>query len=139
MRFIVRDGTDPIAIADSTMLAAMGMPGGGVFAVGNSHVRVKAGRVGESSALAVGALGRANGGLTLGSTVDATRAILASAQEVWLSEPVEADLVRSLLTHPVTVGDQLDIDGQMITVEKVIPLDAGLISSSTRFQAGDVQ
>lgn len=139
MRFIVRDGTDPIAIADSTMLAAMGMPGGGVLAVGNSHVRVKAGRVAESSALAVGALGRTNGGLTLGSTVDATRAILASAQEVWLSEPVKADLVRSLLTHPVTVGDRLNIDSQMVTVEKVIPLDAGLISSSTRFQAGDVQ
>ncbi len=139
MRFIVREGTDPIAIADSTMLAAMGMPGGGVLAVGNSHIRVKAGRVGESSALSVGELARTNAGLTLGSTVDGTRAILTSAQDVWLSEPVTGDLVRSLASHPVTTGDRLDIDGQMVTVEKVSPQNAGLISASTRFQAGDTQ
>ncbi|MDH5502464.1 MAG: AAA family ATPase [Acidimicrobiia bacterium] len=139
MRFIVRDGTDPIAIADSTMLAAMGMPGGGVLAVGDSHIRVKAGRVGESSALSVGELARSNAGITLGSTVDGTRAILTSAQEVWLSEPVSGDLVRSLASHPVTTGDRLAIDGKLVTVENVSPQNAGIISAGTRFQAGDTQ
>ena len=133
MRFIVRDGTDPIAIADSTMLAAMGMPGGGVLAVGDSHIRVKAGRVGESSALSVGELARSNAGITLGSTVDGTRAILTSAQEVWLSEPVSGDLVRSLASHPVTTGDRLAIDGKLVTVENVSPQNAGIISAGTRF------
>ncbi len=139
MRFIVREGTDPVAIADSTMLAAMGMPGGGILAVGDSHIRVKAGRVSEPSALAVGELARRNARIALGSTVDGRRAILTSAQDVWLSEPVVADLVRSLAAHPVTTGDALEIDGQTVTVEKVGPQDAGLISASTRFQSGDTQ
>ena len=40
MRFVLRPGTSRTAKADPTLLATLGLPGGGVVKVGKTHVRV---------------------------------------------------------------------------------------------------
>ena len=60
MRFIIRPGTDPTARADSALLAAMGLPGGGVISLGKTHCLVTPGEVPGPNALTVGPRTRAN-------------------------------------------------------------------------------
>jgi len=43
MRFTLRSGADPEASADGTLLAAMGLPGGGVVKIGATHALVRPG------------------------------------------------------------------------------------------------
>ena len=43
MRFIVREGFGHTAVADKTMLRALGLPHGGVISIGDTHVRVTGG------------------------------------------------------------------------------------------------
>ena len=69
MRFTIRDGTDPVARADGTLLKALGLPAGGVVAVGRSAVLVRAGTVADPSGLEMGPTARANAGVTLNQSV----------------------------------------------------------------------
>ena len=89
MRFIVRDGTDPVAGADRTMLAAMGMAAGGVLRIGSTAVLVRPRTVGEPTALELGPQAMANAGLASGSAADATRIMLPQAVRV-ATPPLEA-------------------------------------------------
>src|SRR3990170_7785018 len=82
MRFTVRPGKDPVAGADRTLLAAMGMPGGGIIAVGTTHVLVRPRETTEPTALLLGPQALANGGLTAGQGVEAKRAILPTARRI---------------------------------------------------------
>ncbi len=113
MRFTVRPGSDPFARADGTLLSAMGMPGGGVVRIGNTHVLVRPGEVKDSSAMLLGERTIANAGVAYGQSVDVTRSILPQAQRVILSGdlPLEPrQLARALQGIPVTTGDQVAID-----------------------------
>lgn len=144
MRFTIREGADPVGQADSALLSAMGMPGGGVAKVGRTHVLVRPGRVTEPTALLVGPRTATNAGVDFGSAVNVTRANLGQARLVRL----DADdlslgsrhLARALQGGPVTVGDVISVDPSYgdhpaepfeATVLSVQPDDAGLVGNAT--------
>ncbi|MEE9184986.1 MAG: AAA family ATPase [Acidimicrobiia bacterium] len=144
MRFTVRPGSDPFARADGTLLSAMGMPGGGVVRIGNTHVLVRPGEVTDSSAMLLGERTIANAGVAYGQSVDVIRSILPQAQRVILSGdlPLEPrQLARALQGIPVTTGDQVAIDPSygdtaetepvVVKVEQVIPGPAGTVGSGS--------
>lgn len=147
MLFTIRDGDDPVARADATLLRALGLPSGGVLRVRDTHVLVKGADMAEPTALAIGEQGRVNAGIRIGSSVDATRAVLSPASVVVLGgdelpgSPIQ--LINALKGRPVTVGDTVTIDAAYldrsdqasITVEilDVSPNPAGTIGPSTRF------
>ncbi len=145
MRFIVRGGPDPVAGADRTMLAAMGMPAGGVLRVGSTAVLVRPRKTAEPSALLLGPVALANAGVGVGDSVEASRAILATAEQVILigeSLPLPASrLVKALQGRPVSSGDTLIVDSQHVEgdgpieldVESVNPASSGLIGPGTAF------
>ncbi len=145
MRFVVRPGSDPVARADGTLLKALGLPFGGVLKVGSTHVLVQGGDTKESTALLLGPITIANGRLTEGAQVDATRAVLGSLSLVEVDSPeLPAEpkiLVRALQGRPISRGDRISIDGSYldqaapveIIVARVEPGDAGLVGAATRF------
>ncbi|HUO45467.1 MAG TPA: AAA family ATPase [Acidimicrobiia bacterium] len=145
MRFVVRNGTDPIARTDGTLLKALGLPFGGVLRVGNSHVLVQGGETRESTALYLGPHALANAGVTEGESVEATRAVLGSLALVVLEgEESRIDpkiLVRALQGRPVSPGDRLMVEGSylgqendiVLSVAAVEPRPAGLVGAVTRF------
>lgn len=100
MRFTIREGTDPVARADGTLLRALGLPAGGVVAVGRSAVLVKAGQVADPTGLSMGPTSRENAGVSLNQSVDVTRAVLGPAATVAIDAdelPAESRrLVRAL-------------------------------------------
>lgn len=139
MRFTIRSGTDPVATADATMLKALGLPYGGIIAVGATHCLVGAGTVPEATALLLGPRSRANGGIDTGASVDVGRAVLAHATTVVLdgsglgADP--AALAAAWQGRPVTAGDRLELPGDSeheVTVTGVLPGPAGTIGPATR-------
>ncbi len=145
MRFIVRKGTDPQARADPALLTAMGLPGGGVVAIGRTHVLVVPGDVATANTITLGDRVRRNAGLGIGDAVDVKRAILPEATRVVVGgADVELDarhLARSLQGNPVTEGDSIvvrtsygdagapqEVELRVITVE---PGGAGLFGSAS--------
>lgn len=145
MRFIVREGPDPVAGADRTMLAAMGMPAGGVVKVGGTAVLVRPRKTAEPSALLLGPVALANAGLDIGQSVEASRAILATAEQVIIageSLPLPASrLVKALQGRPVSSGDRMIVDSQHLEgdepieldIESVNPSSSGLVGPGTAF------
>lgn len=142
MRFTIRAGSDPVARADPTLLRALGLPSGGVVAVGATHVLVRGGDVGEPTALLLGPEGRRNAGVALNDSVEVSRAVLPAAQTVVLAGSLPADpktLVRTWQGRPVTAGDRIegpsDPGGEPVVVEvrRVEPSPAGLVGAATRF------
>src|SRR5680860_486791 len=85
MRFTVRPGNDPIAGADAALLAAMGLPGGGVIRIGTTHAVVRPAEVSEPTALLLGAEAITNAGVSVGTTVEAKRTLLSAAATVTLA------------------------------------------------------
>lgn len=139
MRFTIRPGTDPVATADATMLKALGLPYGGVVAVGKSHFLVSAGTVPEVTALLLGPRSQANAGIRAGTSVDVSRAVLAHAATVVVDgEGLDADpatLVAAWQGRPVSAGDRLELPGDSgheVTVTRVLPGPAGTIGPATR-------
>ncbi len=145
MRFTIRNGSDPVAKADPTLIKALGLPYGGVVAVGKTHVLIKGGDVSDPSGLELGPMTLANSGLGIGSSTDVTRAVLPTATFVDLNGnelPVEPlVLARTLQGRPVTAGDRVAVrhDGGEIeiVIDDVEPDGAGLVGASSRFGAGD--
>ena len=145
MRFTVRPGSDPLAAADRTLLAALGLPSGGVVSVGSSHVLIRPGSVPEPTALLLGPAAMANAGVEAGQVVDVKRALLTSARRVTLAgETLPAEpraLVHALQGRPVTVGDRVTIDAsylaaaQPVTIEILVvePDHTGLVGPGTVF------
>ncbi|MEE8330787.1 MAG: AAA family ATPase [Acidimicrobiia bacterium] len=144
MRFIVRPGSDPIARADAALLSAMGLPGGGVIAVGKTHVAVAAGDVPAPTALTLGRRAMANAGVKDGESVDAKRTILPSARRVAIAEehlPLEPQqIAHALQGIPVTPGDTLEVDRSygddghepiVITISEVDPDGPALVGNAT--------
>jgi transitional endoplasmic reticulum ATPase len=113
MKFIVRKGTDPVGKADSSLLTALGLPGGGIVSVGKTHVMVSPGETTSPTALMLGALTMANARVSIGDTVDVRRAMLPPARRVVVS-PIDAEidarhLARSLQGIPVSEGDRVAV------------------------------
>ena len=146
MRFIVREGTDPIAGADRTMLAAMGMGSGGALRIGSTAVLVRPRNTAEPTALTLGPIARANAGVALGSSVDAARAMLPPAQRVAVASdelPVERhQLILALQGKPISSGDAVHIEAKYLdggdpvdfTIESVEPGPSALIGAATTFE-----
>jgi transitional endoplasmic reticulum ATPase len=109
MKFIVRKGSDPIGKADSALLTALGLPGGGIVTVGATHVLVSPGDTSSANAIMLGERTIANADLSIGDSVDVTRSLLPEAHRVVISTiDAEIDarhLARSLQGSPVSVGD----------------------------------
>ncbi len=145
MRFTVRPGSDPFARADATLLAAMGLPGGGTLRVGRTHVVVHPGDVPRPTALTLGPLALANAGVKDGDTVEAKRVMIPQAYRVVLAaDELPADpqaLARSLQGRAVTPGDTVEFDAAYrgdgsdehlrLEVEAVEPGPAGLVGNVT--------
>ena len=141
----MRPGSDPLAAADRTLLAALGLPSGGVVSVGSSHVLIRPGSVPEPTALLLGPAAMANAGVEAGQVVDVKRALLTSARRVTLAgETLPAEpraLVHALQGRPVTAGDRVTIDAsylaaaQPVTIEILVvePDHTGLVGPGTVF------
>ena len=108
MRFIVQPGTDPVAHADAVLLKAMGMPGGGVISLGETHCLVAPGTIPSPNVLLVGPRTRSNAGIDYGSSVHAERAMIPEARRVIVDSVEGLDgrhLSRSLQGNVVSEGD----------------------------------
>ena len=149
MRFIVQPGTDPVAHADAVLLKAMGMPGGGVISLGETHCLVAPGTVPSPNVLLVGPRTRSNAGIDYGSSVHAGRAMIPEARRVIVDSVEGLDarhLSRSLHGNVVSEGDVALVhpwygDGSTEMVEvrirSVEPDETGLIGGRTLFSTED--
>jgi transitional endoplasmic reticulum ATPase len=146
MRFTIRPGTDPVAKADPVLLKALGLPSGGAVRIGKTHVLIRGGDVTETSALLLGPVGMANGGVAPGQSVEVVRVPLSAASVVVVAAPAlpgePKNLVRALQGRPVSSGDRVPVDSAYLdgtggpvelAVERVNPGGAGLIGPATRF------
>ena len=143
MRFIIRPGSDPVARADAALLAAMGLPGGGIVTLGKTHCRVSPGDVPSPNALTVGPLVRENADVALGSSIDVVRTVVPQARRVIVvgGENLESrHLARSLQGNVVSVGDQITVHGsygdhddeeRVVRVVSVEPGPAGTVGDRT--------
>jgi len=143
MKFVLREGHGPEAHADATLLRAIGLPGGGVVALGRTHVFVRPDEMRSPSDLVVPTHVLSNAGLSAGTGVEVGRAVLAPAETLVLAQiPTDGrTLIGALNGRPVTRGDLITIDpgygtdaGQSITLDvvDVVPRGAGIIGSQTR-------
>ena len=109
MRFTIRTGTSPNAIADPVMLRALGLPHGGVISVGKTHTRVTGGDTNGPTDLLLDGRTMQNAELKPGSSVDVKRVILPVAEVVRFNEhKLEARvLARALQGAPITAGDHI--------------------------------
>ncbi len=150
MRFTIRPGTDPFARADATLLAAMGLPGGGVVRIGRSHVVVRPGEVPQPTAITLGPRTMANAAVGAGDGVEVKRTLLTQARRVVITAdelPADGqDISRSLQGRAVTVGDRVAVDiayaeatpGPIeLTIADVEPDGAGLVGSATIISSRD--
>jgi transitional endoplasmic reticulum ATPase len=143
MRFIVQPGTDPVAHADATLLTAMGMPGGGVIALGETHCQVAPGQVPTPNSLLVGPRTRSNADVEFGASVNVERALIPEARRVIVDAVEDLDsrhLARSLQGNVVSEGDIAlvhrsygDGAGELVEVRvrSVDPGSTGLVVSRT--------
>ncbi len=145
MKFIVRNGSDPVGKADSALLAALGLPGGGIVVLGSTHALVSPGETTSANAIMLGELTMANAGLAIGDAIDVTRALLPEAHRVVIT-PIDATidarhLARSLQGTPVSEGDVVavrtsygdDPEAERINVRitSVSPGPAAVVGSRT--------
>ena len=143
MRFIIRAGSDPVARADAALLTAMGLPGGGIVALGSTHCLVSPGDVPGPNALTVGPLARENAGISIGDSLDVVRAVVPQARRVVIlgGEPLDSrHLARALQGNVVTVGDQIAVRGsygnqgeeeRVVRVVSVEPGPSGTVGDRT--------
>lgn len=137
MRFIIRPGSDPVAVADATILKTLGLPYGGIIALGSTRCLVTSGAVPEPTALLVGPRTVANAGVAAGGSVDVSRAVLGHAASVVLdggAKPADmAGLAAAWQGRPVTTGDRIDLPGGgETTIAEVLPGGSGTVGPATR-------
>ncbi len=138
VRFTLRQGSDPIAEADGTLLRAIGLPSGGVVRVGRTHVHVRPAEI-RGAALELGPLAVQNSGLALGSSADVVRALPATALRVQVDTVPFAgrELVTALNGRVLTAGDRISVehDGtvHLLTVLETDPAGPVLVGAPTRF------
>ncbi len=145
MKFIVRNGSDPVGKADAALLTALGLPGGGVVSLGRTHVLISPGETTSPTAIMLGERTIANAGVAVGDTVDVKRALIPAAQRVVISRiDAEIDsrhLARSLQGIPVSEGDLVAVQvgygedqsakSVEVAVTAVTPGPSAVIGSAT--------
>jgi transitional endoplasmic reticulum ATPase len=131
MRFLLKEGHGSMAIADPTMLAAVGLPGGGVLRLGDTHVRVKPGDVRPVNTIIVSAAAMRNGAGTNGASVDGARAVVPIAASISTSGAGIA-FRSALLGVPVEAGDTYTVNTEKVSVISVEPGPVALVGPSTR-------
>ncbi len=146
MRFTLRSGTHPEARADGALLAAMGLPGGGVVRIGTTHTLVRPGSPPAPSDLVIPQQVLINSGYAAGTAADVVRASLPPAGRVVVAgEDLPLDgrhLTRALVGKPVSNGDRILIaagygpegDGpDPMDVIAVAPDGAAIVAQTTVF------
>jgi len=133
MRFVLREGSGPHARAEVAMLTALGLPGGGIVSVGDTHVRVVPAQVPRTNELQLPQSAFGNGAGTLGQAVDVTRAVLPSATSalVEVAGTQVATLPRELIGVPVGVGDTFTSPNGQIRITEVQPSPHAVLGPST--------
>ncbi len=133
MRFVLRSTDDVVAHADPAMLAALGLPGGGVVRVGSTQVRVTPRDMKAPNDLAIPEFAFSNGAGSPGGAVDVTRLVVPQAARVYLEldgEPVHS-VPRDLLSLPVATGDRFPTAEGVITVVLVEPESPAVVTAGT--------
>ncbi len=133
MRFVLREGSGTTARADVAMLAALGLPGGGIVRVGSTLVRVVPSEVGVANEMVLPPDAFRNGAGTPGSAVDVVRAVVPVATTVVMEvdgRPL-GNVPMSLLSLPVRAGDTFATPDGMVMVRDVHPGPRATIGPST--------
>lgn len=137
MRFIVREGADPVAAADAVLLRTLGLPYGGIVSVGATHCLVRAGDMGEPTAIGLGPRSRSNAGVHPGDSVEVVRVVLSPASIVVVDVEAITDdpsqIVAAWQGRPITTGDMIDMTDSPSPVLDVQPSGAGTVGPATRF------
>jgi transitional endoplasmic reticulum ATPase len=133
MRFVLREGSAPHARADVAMLTALGLPGGGIVRVGDTHVRVVPGQVPRTNELHLPPSAFHNGAGSVGQAVDVVRSVLptATAAIVEVSGERVATLPRDLIGVPVGVDDRFDGSEGRVRIVEVHPSPHAVLGPST--------
>ncbi|VAV91871.1 Cell division protein FtsH [hydrothermal vent metagenome] len=137
MRFVLRPGTSRTAKADPTLLATLGLPGGGVVKVGKTHVRVAPAEMSRLNELEIPQSAFDNGAGAPGDAVSVERAVVPNATSVGVRlEGSVLDIVPgALLGVPVTARDRYRTDEGTIEIVEVSPASTAVVTASTLARA----
>jgi transitional endoplasmic reticulum ATPase len=133
MRFVLRSTDDVVAHADAAMLAALGLPGGGVVRVGTTQVRVTPRDMKAPNDLAIPEFAFTNGAGRLGGAVDVTRLVVPQAGRLYLERdgnPIDS-VPRELVSLPVAAGDRFPTADGEVTVLVVEPESPAIVTAGT--------
>lgn len=133
MRFVLRSTDDVVAHADAAMLAALGLPGGGVVRIGTTQVRVTPRDMKAPNDLAIPEFAFTNGAGHHGGAVDVTRLVVPQAARVYLERegnPVDS-MPRDLISLPVAAGDRFPTADGVVTVLLVEPESPAIVTAGT--------
>lgn len=133
MRFVLREGSGPHARADVAMLTALGLPGGGIVRVGETHVRVVPAQVRSTNDLQLPLSAFGNGAGTVGQAIDVARAVLptATAALVEVAGEQVATLPRVMIGVPASAGDTFDDPKGTIRITEIHPSPSAVLGPST--------
>jgi len=141
----LRLGSDDVARADGTLLAAMGLPGGGVVRIGRTHALVRPGTMRNPADLEVGSEVIRNAGIAVGTSIEVVRVNLPPAHLVTIGgDALPGDarhLARALHGRVVTAGDVIAVAASEqtpaadITIVAVSPDGAAVVGGATLLEA----
>lgn len=133
MRFVLREGEGHTARADLAMLAALGLPGGGIVTVGATTVRVVPARMAIANELHLSPDSFANGGVRPGATADVARAVLPPASSVFLERDgtALAEVPRGLIGVPIRRGERYTTEDGEVVVRDLHPSSGAVIGPAT--------
>jgi transitional endoplasmic reticulum ATPase len=115
------------------MLAALGLPGGGVVRVGTTQVRVTPRDMKAPNELAIPGFAFTNGAGHPGGTVDVTRIVVPQASRLYLERdgnPIDS-VPRDLISLPVAAGDRFPTAEGEVTVRLVEPESPAIVTAVT--------
>ncbi|MBI5156635.1 MAG: AAA family ATPase, partial [Acidimicrobiia bacterium] len=145
MRLTLRLGSDDVARADGALLAAMGLPGGGIVRIGRTHALVRPGTMRSPADLEAGPEAIRNAGVAAGTSIEVVRVNLPPAHLVTIAgDALPGDarhLARALHGRVVTAGDIVSIaptegtPAADITVIAVSPDGAAVVGGTTLLEA----
>ena len=133
MRFVLRPGTSRTAKADPTLLATLGLPGGGIVRVGATHVRVTPGEMSRLNELEIPQDAFDNGAGAHGDAVAVERAVVpeASSIGVRLAGALLDGVPSELVGVPVTSGERYGTASGTVEIIEVAPAPTAIITAST--------
>jgi len=133
MRFVLRPGTSRTAKADPTLLATLGLPGGGIVRVGTTHVRVTPGEMARLNELEIPQDAFGNGAGAPGDAVSVERAVVpgASSTGVRLAGALLDAVPPELVGVPVTSGERYSTARGTVEIIEVVPAPTAIVTAST--------